>query len=158
MSELKKMSAFPRLTSASFSGTNLNDHGLKILSSFDKLENLDLQETDISNFGISYLKSLKTLKHLRLKENPQLDNECVSYLNDCKCLINLQIHETNINEVGLLQLHIKGLQDVLVNIDDDNYSFQFLMSYSKRYPKCTILAKGKGEFFNGTFKGTWGGR
>ena len=155
MNELQKLSNFRDLTSASFSGTNLNDFGLSIISQCENIDNLNLQETEITNHGISHLKNLKKLKFLRLKENVQLNNSCVPFLNLCHELIDLQIHETSINEDGLGDINIAGLKDLIINVWENNDTFEFLKDYSTKYPKCTILVKGKGEFFNGNFEGEW---
>ena len=155
MRELEQFSQFSKLTSASFTGTNLNDFGLSLLTQCKHIDNLNLQETEITNQGISHLKNLPHLKYLRLKENDQLDNSCIPFLNDCQNLIDLQIHETSINQEGLRELHIPGLKDLTIDVWDNNFDFEFLKEYSLKYPECAILAKGNGEFLNGIFNGNW---
>ena len=155
MNELKKLSDFPYLTSVIFSRTNLNDSGLLLIAQCETIDNLNLQETEITNNGISHLKNLRRLKYLRLKENTQLDNSCILFLNLCHQLIDLQIHETSINENGLRELNLPGLKDILIDVWENNYSFDFLMDYSAKYSGCTIMVKGKGEFAKGNFTGTW---
>lgn len=91
INELFNLNQFPNLKSASFSGSNLNDEGLTHISNCSEIENLNLQETEITNEGIKYLKKLSKLKHLRLKGNPQLTNDCISYLMEIENLHNLQI-------------------------------------------------------------------
>ncbi|MGV3612107.1 MAG: hypothetical protein ACO1N0_14205 [Fluviicola sp.] len=155
MRELEQFSQFRKLTSASFPGTNLDDYGLSFVTQCKHIDNLNLQETEITNQGISHLKNLIHLKYLRLKENDQLDNSCIPFLNDCQNLIDLQIHETSINQEGLRELHIPGLKDLIIDVWDNNFDFEFLKEYSLKYPECAILAKGKGVFLNGTFNGEW---
>ncbi len=155
MNELKKLSIFPYLTSASFSGTNLNDFGLFLISQCEDIDNLNLQHTEITNDGILHLKNLQELKFLRLKENNQLNNSCIPFLNLCHELIDLQIHETSINEDGLRNLNIPGLKNLIIDVWDNNFSFEFLKDYSAKYLECAILAKGNGEFLNGNFNGKW---
>jgi hypothetical protein len=52
MDELKQLRLFPALTSASFSGTNLDDVGLEHVSQVSSLENLNLQNTRISKLPL----------------------------------------------------------------------------------------------------------
>lgn len=147
---------FTQLSSANFSGSDLNDDGLFILSNFLELDNLNLQDTQITNEGTKYLKKLKNLKYLRLKENPQLTNECISNLIEIESLKDLQIHETSINQNGLKKVTVmKGLQDITLDVFEDNYTFEELLQLSIEIPNCNILAKGDGIFFNGNFEGEW---
>lgn len=155
MRELSKLAYFPNLTSATFTGTNLDDFGLELVSNCTTIDNLSLQETQITNQGILHLKNLINLKYLRLKGNLQLDDRCILFLNHCSKLIDLQIHETNITETGLKQLHIPGLKNIIVAIDANNFSYDFLKKRSIEKPECSILAKGKGCFLNGNFEGNW---
>jgi hypothetical protein len=102
------------------------------------------------------LERLPDLKHLRLKENPQLSNDCIRHLLKLKRLVDLQIHETSIDQDGVNQLAVLGaLEDLCLDVWKDNYSFERLLDLSARMPRCTILAKGSGEFFRGEFRGTW---
>lgn len=135
--------------------TDLDDSGLLQISEYKNLSSLNVQETEITDQGISYLKNLKNLNHLRLKGNPQLTNACIPFLNDCQELIDLQIHETGINEEGLRELNIPGLEDLIIDVRDGNFSYEFLIEYSAKFPNCRILAKGNGEFLNGKFDGEW---
>ena len=155
MKELIKLKEFPNLKGASFGSTNLNDEGLKYVCECTSIENLNLQDTKISNQGIELLANLKDLKYLRLKENDQLTNICIMFFNQLTSLIDLQIHETSINQKGLQYLKLPQLKDLLVNIWNDNYSFDFLINLSLQLTNCQILAKGKGEFFQGEFTGNW---
>ncbi len=145
MSELAKLKRFPNLKSASFGSTNLNDSGLNLICKNLYIENLNLQDTQISNSGIIFLSQLKELSYLRLKENYQLDNDCIAYINNLKNLIDLQIHETSINQNGFKNLNLPKLKNLIVNEGDKDV----LISLSCKLPQCTILAKGKAEFLNG---------
>src|SRR5687767_399003 len=89
MIELKLLSRFSNLKSASFGSTNLNDQGLSYIVENGSIENLDLQDTKISNGGIEHLTRLKNLKSLRLKENYQLTNDCIQYINKLESLEDL---------------------------------------------------------------------
>lgn len=71
-------------------------------------------------------------------------------------LVDLQIHETSIDQQGLKQLVVlKNFRDICLPIGNSNYAFDGLLELSGRMPQCTILAKGRGEFFQGKFKGIW---
>ena len=153
MGELKYL--YSHQSEASFAMTDLDDSGLLQISGFKYLSNLNVQETEITDQGISYLKNLKYLSHLRLKGNPQLTNACIPFLNECRDLIDLQIHETSIDEDGLRALNIPGLEDLIIDVSNGNFSFEFLIEYSAKFPNCRILAKGNGEFLNGKFDGEW---
>jgi hypothetical protein len=156
MKELAKLRAFTNLKAASFSGSNLDDVGLTYVSDVATIENLNLQDTKISNEGLRVLERLPNLKYLRLKENMQLSNECIPHLLKLKQLIDLGIHETSIDQYGLKQLAVMDtLTDICVDVWKDNYSFDMLLDLSARMPGCRILAKGRGEFFQGEFEGTW---
>ncbi len=48
-----------------------------------------------------------------------------------------------------------NLEDILVNIWDNNYTYEGLLEISRKMPNCTILTKGKGDFHNGLFDGRW---
>jgi hypothetical protein len=154
--ELAKLRVFTNLKSASFFGSGLDDVGLRYVSDIPTIENLDLQNTMISNEGLSVLERLPDLKYLRLKENAQLSNECIPHLLKLKQLVNLQIHETSIDQYGVNQLVVVDtLRDVCLDVWKDNYSFDELLDLSIRMPRCRLLAKGRGEFFQGEFCGTW---
>jgi hypothetical protein len=156
MRELAKLREFTNLKSASFWATGLDDVGLRFVSDVPTIENLNLQDTRISNEGLSVLERLPGLKYLRLKENRQLSNACIPHLLKLKQLVDLQIHETSIGQDGLSQLVVMdNLVDICLDVWKDNYSFDALLDLSFRMPRCTILAKGRGEFFQGEFRGTW---
>lgn len=155
MGELKNIYDLTYLGEASFALSELDDSGLLQISEREYLWNLNVQDTAITDQGISYLKNLKYLSHLRLKGNTQLTNACIPFLNECQELTNLQIHETSINEDGLRELNIPGLEDLIIHVRNGNFSFEFLIEYSAKSPNCRILAKGQGEFLNGKFDGEW---
>lgn len=149
MEELKQLAAFPNLESANFSDTNLNDLGLQYVCANKNIDNLDLQATQITDEGLRYLGQLKNLQYLRLKENDQLTNACIPYLNQLQNLVDLQIHETSITREGLKLLAIQSLENLILDIDDDNFSYEDLLEFSSRYPTCEILAKGEALFYGG---------
>lgn len=156
MAELQKLTQFKNLRSASFFSTNLSDIGLEYVCRVKTIESLNLQSTEISNSGLRHLAKLPRLASLRLKENSQLTNECVPFLLPLKSLVDLQIHGTSIDQEGLKQLtELDGLRDICIAVWDNNYTFDALIEASKRMPKCTILAKGRGEFIQGDFHGNW---
>ena len=142
---------------ASFSCSDLDDEGLSTVSDYIEIENLNLQETEITNNGIKYLKKLKYLNILRLKGNPQLTNECIPYLTDLENLQELQIHETSIDQDGLEKLVVlEHLENIVLEVWENNFTYEGLLKFSIAMPNCTILAKGDGEFHNGKFNGKWG--
>lgn len=158
MAELAELRRFANLRSASFAGTNLGDAGLAHVVRAALLENLNLQETEVTDRGVACLERLPRLQYLRLKGNPQLTNACVRHLAQLVGLVDLQIHETSIDEAGLRQLAgLTQLRDICVYVWRGNYSFAGLLELSARMPACRILAKGNGEFLNGSFDGTWQG-
>jgi hypothetical protein len=141
MRELAKLRGFANLKSANFCGSGLDDVGLRYVSAVPTIESLDLQDTRISNDGLRGLERLPNLKYLRLKENSQLSNECVPHLLKIKRLVDLTVMGT--------------LTDICLDVWGDNYSFDALLDLSARMPQCRILAKGRGEFWQGEFSGTW---
>lgn len=154
--ELNYLKGFPNLTGANFSGSGLNDKGLEILSQITRMENLCLQETDITNDGLKHLAPLKQLQYLRLKDNQQLTNDCIPHLLAIEKLKELQIHETSITQEGLDQLAQKQtLALIVLDVWDGNYTYEGLLAFSAKLPGCTVLAKGRGEFLDGRFDGTW---
>jgi hypothetical protein len=156
MDDLKNLRLFPRLKSASFCATNLDDVGLEHVSRVPTLENLDLQYTKITDAGLACLQHLPGLKVLRLKENAQLTDACIPHLLRLNALVELQIHETSIDQHGLDRLEaMKNLRHIVLDAYTGNYSFDMLLALSTRMPACTILAKGDGEFFQGRFDGVW---
>lgn len=146
MTELRKLEQLKFLETVSLSSTNLNDSGLKFIRKNLNINNLNLQDTKISNTGIAFLSSLKKLAYLRLKENFQLDNACINFLNQLVSLIDLQIHETSIDQYGIKHLNLPNLRSLLVNECDQ----EVLISLSNKLPQCSILVKGKAEYLNGT--------
>ncbi|MDB4778400.1 hypothetical protein OAG68_02985, partial [bacterium] len=69
-------------------------------------------------------------------------------------LIDLQIHETSIDEDGLAHVvSMKALRDICLQIDNGNFTHDGLLELSRRMPNCCILAKGDGEYFAGEFNG-----
>ena len=156
MRELAKLRAFANLKSANFCGSGLDDVGLRYVSDVPTLENLNLQDTRISDDGLCVLVRLPNLKYLRLKENAQLSNACIPHLLKLKQLTDLQIHKTAIDQRGLNQLvGMEALRGICLDVWKDNYSLEELLDFSVRMPECTILVKGRGEFFQGGFTGTW---
>ncbi|GAA5096492.1 hypothetical protein GCM10023210_30310 [Chryseobacterium ginsengisoli] len=154
--ELSYLKRFPNLISASFTNSNLNDEGLAHVSNCSKIENLNLQDTEITNDGIKYLKNLKFLQYLRLKGNSQLTDECISHLLELENLLNLQIQETSITEDGLKKLTaLKYMENITIQVQSNNYTFEGLLKISSKLPDCEILAKGDGTFCNGEFEGKW---
>lgn len=145
MSELAKLNQFPKLTAVSLNNTDLNDYGLKFVCQCPQIDNLNLQDTNISKIGIAYLVRLKKLLYLRLKENWQLENNCVPFLNRLEALQDLQIHETNIDHKGIAQLELPNLQNLLIN----DAPSEILAALSRRMPECNVLVKGKAEYLNG---------
>jgi len=156
MDDLRNLRLFSKLESASFCATNLDDVGLEHVSRVPTLENLDLQYTKITDDGLACLQHLPGLKYLRLKENAQLTNACIPHLLRLNALVELQIHETSIDQHGLDRLEgLKNLRHIVLDVWEGNYSFDALLALSTRMPACTILAKGDGEFFQGRFDGVW---
>lgn len=149
MSELEKLRALPNLKSANFVDTNLNDLGLKLVCNNRNIDHLDLQATQISDEGLQYLGQLKNLQYLRLKENDQLTDACIPYLNQLENLVDLQIHETSITQKGLKLLEIKKLESLIIDIDEENFSYEAILEFSRRNPTCEILAKGEAIFYGG---------
>jgi hypothetical protein len=156
MDELKKLSDFECLVSANFAGTNLNDIGLNHVSDVADIEGLNLQWTKISDRGVGSLAALPRLVSLRLKDNDQLTNECIAHLCKLSNLNELQIHGTSINHDGLQALpQLKNLRDLCIESENCSNSFEIANALSLRMPRCRILVKGQGEFFNGRFIGKW---
>ena len=156
MGELTKLQLFVGLRSASFAGTNLDDIGLAPVAQVKTIENLNLQDTEVSDAGLACLVNLPNLQYLRLKGNPQLTNACIPHLQRLTQLVDLQVHETSIDETGLRELAgLANLRDICVHAWQGNYSFEGLLALSARLPGCTILAKGHGEFVDGGFDGEW---
>ncbi len=154
--ELEKLKLLPELSGASFSGSDLKDAGLAVLCGVSRLETLDLQGTEITNDGLCELKKLASLKYLRLKENPQLTNLCILHLKQIRNLGDLQIQETGIDQDGLDRLAgMTSLQRIVLSVYEGNFIYEGLLKLSLTLPGCTILAKGHGEFLNGTFEGDW---
>jgi hypothetical protein len=116
MDELSKLPLLSQLESASFNGSGLNDRGLAHVVQASTIVNLCLQQTTVSNTGIVSLARLGRLQSLRLKENVQLTNECIPHILRLHGLIDLQIHETSIDEHGLRRLvPLCNLRDIILN-------------------------------------------
>src|SRR5262245_56062099 len=106
--------------------------------------------------GVERSGTAAYLRYLRLKENAQLSNACIPHLLKLRQLVDLQIHETSIDQDGVNQLVVMGaLEDLCLDVWKDNYTFDGLLGLSIQMPRCRILAKGRGEFFQGEFRGTW---
>ena len=156
INELFNLRKFTNLKSASFSNSDLNDEGLSFLSTLIQIENLNLQSTQITNNGTKYLKKFENLKYLRLKDNPQLTNDCIYNLIAMKNLQELQIQETLINQEGLKKIvEMKNIKNIIIDVWNNNFTYEGLLELSASNPNCSILAKGDGEFYNGKFKGKW---
>jgi len=156
MRELAKLQLFRNLRSACFAGSNLDDAGLTHLTQVATLENLNLQETEISEAGLALLARLPKLQYLRLKGNDQLTNACVCHLARLTQLVDLAVQETSIDEDGLEALVGHAcLENICVDPLFAKYTFDGLRALSRRMPGCAILAKGHGEFLDGSFDGEW---
>jgi hypothetical protein len=157
VTSLAALQRFSRLTSATFSSTNLNDEGLSYVCQVETLDSLDLQDTTISDAGLVHLTRLPRLKTLRLEDNLQLTDGAAGHLSGLRALVDLQIQETSISEAGLSRLRgLSHLRDVCLSVWEGNYSFGGLLALSKQMPRCTFLVKGCGEFRSGHFEGSWG--
>jgi hypothetical protein len=118
------------------------------------IENLNLR-TKISNDGLALLASLPRLKCCGSGQ-PPADERLHPHILRLEALVELQIHGTTIDQDGVDQLTaLPNLQDLCLDVRDGNYSFHALLRLSARMPRCTILAKGRGEFCGGTFDVTW---
>jgi hypothetical protein len=155
VNELKQIKEFTSLKYLGLGSSNINDEGLKYISESSTIDNLNLQCTEVTDQGIAHLSNLKSLKYLRLKECDYITNKCVPYFNNMDSLIDLQIHDTDIDQHGLKHLNLPNLQYLCIIIWNDNFSFEFLLDYSNKFPKCEILVKGKGTFLEGAFEGEW---
>lgn len=156
MADLGQLKRLHHLRSASFCATNLDDEGLAHVSQIATLENLNLQETRISNPGLATLEQLPKLRYLRLKGNPQLSDACVRHLARLSGLVDLQVQETSLTANGLRGLiTLPHLRDLCVDAKDGDDAFAEWRALSAHLPACRILAKGRGEFFQGAFNGTW---
>ena len=156
MDELAKLSMLPRLRSASFYGTQLDDRGLVHICQVSTIENVNLQDTLVTNAGLAHVAQLTQLQYLRLKENRQLTNDCVPHILRMTALVDLQIHETSIEQQNTKQqTALPNLQDLCVDVYNGNYTFDGLRDLSARMPSCRILAKSRGEFLAGEFEGVW---
>lgn len=146
---------FPNLQYLRLSNSNIDDEGLLYVSKCATIDNLNLQCTAITDKGIHYLTRMGSLKYLRLKECDSITNDCIPYLNKMSTLEDLQIQETGINQNGLGNLALQNLRFICLNIWNDNFTYDFLIKYSYRFPDCEIVAKGKGVFEQGAFDGNW---
>ncbi|MCP4180698.1 MAG: hypothetical protein GY756_23305 [bacterium] len=154
MEDLIHLKEFPNLRYAGFWDSNINDIGVKYLSDCTSIDNLNLQFTEITDKGIEYLSNMKNLKFLRLKECDCITNNCIWHINKLINLEDLQIHGTDIDEEGLQNLVLPNLKYLLIEIWENNFSYDFLISLSKRLGNCEI-AVNKGIFQNGKFDGEW---
>jgi hypothetical protein len=50
---------------------------------------------------------------------------------------------------------LKNLHLIVLDVFEDNYTFEGLSQLSIEIPNCEILAKGNGMFMNGNFEGKW---
>lgn len=160
MASLVRLQEFSSLSSASFTGTGLDDIGLSLVCRVSTIDNLNLQDTQITDQGLQALVKLPALKSLRLKENPQLGNACMPFLASIKSLTELQLHETGIDAEGLnLLTGLKQLEDLC--LDAENFGpyptdcRDQLIALSARLPECRILVKGHGEALGGEIIGNW---
>lgn len=156
ITDFSVLSKLEDLRYLSLANTCYKDADLALLKNMQKLENLNLQETEITNDALKELITLPKLKILRLKENPQLTNDAIEYLIKIQSIEELEIHGTSIDQSGLNELLRKlSLNEVIISIYQDNYSYTELEAISRETPNCVILVKGKGEFRAGNFDGSW---
>ena len=40
---------------------------------------------------------------------------------------------------------------LVIDVWQDNFTYDFLIGYSEKYPECQVIVKGKGDFLNGNF-------
>ncbi len=153
--ELKRLKEFKNLTYLGLGSSNIDDKGLKYISESQSIQNINLQCTEITDIGIAYLVQLKSLNILRLKECDYISNYSVQHFNNMENLVDLQIHDTNIDQNGLNNLDSTKLTFLSIQVWNDNFSYDFLIKYSAKYPNCEILVKGKGTFLRGAFNGDW---
>lgn len=82
-----------------FSGTPLNDAGLRSVSGLTTLKSLNLKQTRISGQGLANLRNLPNLKVLYL-DGTRITNADLRHLQNLSALEEVYLHNTRVNGVG----------------------------------------------------------
>ena len=146
---LKGLPLLTNLRHLNAAGCYLVDHDLVTIGQVKSLELLDLDLTNITDDGLQHLSSLTNLGELRLKDNPQLTDDCVDYLINLENLKLIHIANTSITINGLKKMvsHL-DLETIIIDSDFNN-NIDELLRITEKYPKLTIIFKGRGDISNG---------
>ena len=146
---LKSLSQLKNLRHLNAAGCYLIDHDLVAIGQVESLELLDLDLTDITDDGLQHLSTLTNLSELRLKDNGQLTDDCVDYLLHLENLKLIHIANTSITINGLKKMvsHL-NLETIIIDSDFNN-DIDELLRITEKYPKLTIIFKGRGDISNG---------
>lgn len=110
---------------------------------------IDLNETEITNESIKLLTQLEYVNELRAKGCNQLDNDCITYLNQLPSLRFLHLKSTAITINGLLQLtNIPELKELLFSADDVNQIRSSMLDLKALLPGCTFTVNGSPWIFD----------
>lgn len=82
-----------------FSGTPLNDAGLRNISGMTTLKSLNLKQTRITGNGLANLKNLPHLRVLYL-DGTRITNADLRHLQNLSALEEVYLHNTRVNGVG----------------------------------------------------------
>ena len=126
-------------------GTTINDDQLALMvGRVRSSEMLDLNDTEISNEGISHLTRMEYLAELRLKECRQIDNDCISFLNQIPGLRLLYLKSTPVNIDGLLNLtSVPKLEELFFSDPDELITEEKMVKLAALLPNTTLIIDGK---------------
>ncbi len=109
---LANLKPMVRLHTLRLAKCGITDDGLKYLRGMKELVHLDLSTCEITDEGLKSIGQLPSIQHLWLSktvrygkdDKSKLTDGCVDYLASLKSLVDLQIADSRLTEVGLKRL------------------------------------------------------
>jgi hypothetical protein len=109
---------------------------------------LDLNETEITNESIKLLTQLEYVNELRAKGCRQLDNDCITYLNQLPSLKFLHLKSTAVTISGLLQLtNLPELKELMFSADEEEDIKEQMLQLKQQLPGCAFVVNSKPWIF-----------
>lgn len=127
-----------------FRYSQVTDEELALMTTRIKsIEMLDLNDTSITNEGISHLTQLEYLAELRLKECEQIDNDCISFLNEIPTLKFLYLKSTPVTIEGLMELKLPNLEHLFFSSHEKEIKEEQMQILKNNLPRAEFIIDGK---------------
>jgi hypothetical protein len=124
--------------------SNITDQDVHfLLNRLTHIDELDLKEALITNEGVKLLSRLPHIGILYLKDCPNLDNDCVPYLNRLHTLKELSVASTEVDITGVLKLdQLIQLETLQFSTPVTNQLYEQMLLLAQQHQGCTFYVNG----------------